>query len=437
MIDRYSYEQMASIFSEVSKFQRWLKVELAATAALSELGTIDKSDADRCEASAPIVNDEFVNLVQEREAITNHDLAAFVDVVQTLMNNESARWIHYGLTSSDVVDTAFSLALKTAGVLISDTLDELFELLKTKAIENENTAMTGRTHGIHAEPTTLGTKLALFALQVDRDRKRLADAVDAVSVGKLSGAVGTYSNIAPEVETIVCDKLGLSPTPATQVISRDRHAQYMYAVTTIACTIELIATEIRHLARTELSEATESFGKGQKGSSAMPHKKNPILSERLVGLSRVMRGYLIASLEDIALWHERDISHSSVERVVFSDASILIHYMLKKTISLVQGLDINKQAMLDNLNSSYGVVYSQSLLLKLVEKGFIRDEAYRIVQRNSHRALSQKEDLRYLISNDEEVTKVLSKEDIDQVFNLQRILKNANLTIKKLKEIEK
>lgn len=434
MINRYSYEEMSSIFSEVAKFKRWLQVELAVTGALSDLGIIQEIDYKNCLTAAPKIDEAFVQMVEERELVTNHDLAAFVDVVQTTINNDSAKWIHFGLTSSDVVDTAFSLSLKSAGIIILKAVNELIELLKNKAIEHRDTAMTGRTHGIHAEPTTFGTKLALFGFQVIRDKVRLEQAIEAISVGKLSGAVGTYSNINPQVESIVCDKLQLTPTPATQVISRDRHAQYMYAIVSLACTVELIATEIRHLARTELSEATESFGSGQKGSSAMPHKKNPILSERLVGLSRVMRGYLVSTLEDIALWHERDISHSSVERIVFSDASILIHYMLKKTLGLVANLEVNKQAMIENLNSSFGVVFSQSLLLKLVEKGQERDAAYRMVQRNSHRALAEKVDLKTLVLGDTEIMGIVTEKDIETVFDLDRILKNTNITIDKLKE---
>jgi adenylosuccinate lyase len=437
MIDRYSYDEMASIFSEVSKFKRWLEVEVALVEALNVTGSIDKQSAKSCISKLPTIDESFVQLVEEREKITNHDLAAFVDVLQAKINDDSAKWIHFGLTSSDVVDTAFSIALSTAGKLILENISALFDVLKQKAIEYKDTPIVGRTHGIHAEPTTFGIKMAHFALQVQRDNQRLKEATELISVGKLSGAVGTYSNISPKVEEIVCQKLGLKAVPATQVIFRDRHAQFMYSLVSTACTIELIATEIRHLARTELSEATEAFGVGQKGSSAMPHKKNPILSERLVGLSRVMRGYLIPAFEDIALWHERDISHSSVERVVFSDACILIHYMLKKATSLIKSLEINDKKMTENLELTFGAIFSQSLLLKLVEKGLSRDDAYRIVQKNSMKAMSTKQQLQDIILEDEQAKSVLTKEDIDEVFSLKRVLKNSNIIIDKLKEIDK
>ena len=322
MIERYTLPEIKEVFSDASRMATWLEVEILTVEALAALGRVPLADAEYVRANAPLVDDAFVEAVNLREEVTNHDLAAFVDVAQALLGKPQGNWIHYGLTSSDVVDTSLSLMIKTAGNLILSQVGRAIEVVAVRSAEFRDTIMAGRTHGMHAEPTTFGNKLGLWTLQLHRDFQRLERAIDAISVGKLSGAVGTFSNIDPRVEKMVCEALGLRAVPATQVIARDRHAEYLYALASLASSIEAFATEIRHLQRTEVQEAEEYFKPGQKGSSAMPHKRNPILSERLVGLSRVMRGYLIAGLEDIALWHERDISHSSVERVVIPDASI-------------------------------------------------------------------------------------------------------------------
>ena len=316
--------------------------------------------------------------------MTDHDVAAFVDVVQESIGEPEGDWIHYGLTSSDVVDTALSATLVRAADLLLVAVGNLVSVTKRRAYELAAVPTVGRTHGMHAEPTTFGTKLALACLQADRDRTRLLHAREAVRVGKLSGAVGTYSNIHPSVEQYVCDALGLQPVPATQVIARDRHAEYLYACAALGTTVEILATEIRHLQRTEVGEVEEPFATGQKGSSAMPHKRNPITAERLTGLARVLRGYLVTGLEDVALWHERDISHSSVERIVLPDASSVAYYATTKMTRLIDGLVIHADRMRENLlEGSHGLVFSQPVLLALVASGLGRDAAYRIVQRDA------------------------------------------------------
>ena len=384
MIPRYAPPDMAELFSDTARFAMWLEVELLATEAQAAVGVVPAEDAATCRAKAPTVDDAFVSEVLEREKVTDHDVAAFVDVVQERIGAPAGSYIHYGLTSSDVVDTALCATLTRAADLILTDLDAFVTALTSRALELLHVPVTGRTHGMHAEPTTFGAKFALWALQADRDRRRMRAARDAVAVGKLSGAVGTFSNIDPEVEARVCAALGLTPVPATQVIARDRHAEFFYACASIGATIELMCTEIRHLARSELGEAEEPFGAGQKGSSAMPHKRNPILSERLCGLARLQRGYLGAGLEDVALWHERDISHSSVERVALPDASMLTAYMLRKATGLAAGLVVHPERALANLTEgSLGLVFSQSVLLALVSAGLTRDEAYRIVQRDA------------------------------------------------------
>ncbi|MDA8196345.1 MAG: adenylosuccinate lyase [Actinomycetota bacterium] len=433
MIERYTLPAIGALFSDSARMKNWLAVEYATVEALTKVGVVPSSDFDELKALAPNVDDAFVEAVNDRELITNHDLAAFVDVVQTSIATKSASWIHYGLTSSDVVDTALSLTLKEAGKRIRQELVALIEAIHTRAVEHSTTIMAGRTHGMHAEPTTFGNKLALFGLSLSRDLERLDRAIAAVSVGKLSGAVGTYSNIDPAVESYVCELLGITPVPATQVIARDRHAEYLYSLTSLAATIETIATEVRHLARTEVGEAEEYFAPGQKGSSAMPHKRNPILSERLVGLSRVMRGYLISGLEDVALWHERDISHSSVERIVLSDASILAYYMVNKAKSLVSRLMVYPDRMRQNLDDSFGFVFSQSLLLTLVDAGMSRDEAYRIVQRSARVAYEQRKHLRTVIEEDESVN--VSDDLLDRAFSVERVTRHCGRAIDELSKL--
>jgi adenylosuccinate lyase len=382
----------------------------------------------------PEVTPDLVDRIGERERVTDHDVAAFVDVVQELIGPPAGHWVHYGLTSSDVVDTALCLTLTRAADVLLEASAGLVAVLKRRALEFRDTPMVGRTHGIHAEPTAFGTKLALWCLQAERDRQRLLSARRAVAVGKLSGAVGTYSNVDPAVEAHVCAALGLTPVPATQVIARDRHAEYLYACASVGATVELVATEVRHLQRTEVGEVNERFAAGQKGSSAMPHKRNPIKSEQLSGLARVLRGYVGAGLENVALWHERDISHSSVERIVLPDASILGHYVLVRATSLVEGLEVHAGRMLENLDASYGLVFSQPVLLALVAAGMTRDDAYRIVQRDAMAAWEQRKPFRLLLEADPEVT--LDSSALDEAFSLERSLRHTDRIFDALEAIE-
>jgi adenylosuccinate lyase len=425
VIPRYSPPDMAALFSDTARFAMWLEVELLATEAQAALGVVPAEDAATCRAKAPTVDEVFVHDVLEREKVTDHDVAAFVDVVQERIGAPAGSYIHFGLTSSDVVDTALCATLTRAADLLLTDLDAFVAALKVRALELLDVPVTGRTHGMHAEPTTFGAKFALWALQADRDRVRLRAAREAVAVGKLSGAVGTYSNIDPEVEARVCAALGLTPVPATQVIARDRHAEYFYACAAIGSTVELMCTEIRHLARSEVGEAEEPFGAGQKGSSAMPHKRNPILSERLCGLARLFRGYLGAGLEDVALWHERDISHSSVERVALPDASLLACYVLRKATGLAEGLVIHPERARENLvEGSFGLVFSQTVLLALVATGLTRDEAYRIVQRDARAAWAERRPFRAVLEADPEVT--LTPDQLDEAFDLGRTLRHTD-----------
>ncbi len=425
MIPRYSPEDMAALFSDAARFALWLEVELLATEAQAALGVVPAEDAATCRAKAPVVDDVFVAEVFEREKVTDHDAAAFVDVVQERIGAPAGSYIHYGLTSSDVVDTALCATLTRPPTSCSPTSMRSSPRSRRGRSSCCDVPVAGRTHGMHAEPTTFGAKFALWALQADRDRRRLRAAREAVAVGKLSGAVGTYSNIDPAVEARVCAALGLTPVPATQVIARDRHAEYLAACASIGATIELMCTEIRHLARSEVGEVEEPFGAGQKGSSAMPHKRNPVLSERLCGLARLLRGYLGAGLEDVALWHERDISHSSVERVALPDASLLTCYMLRKATGLASGLVIHAERALANLTRGpSGSSSRQSVLLALVSAGLTRDEAYRIVQRDARAAWTERRPFRAVLEADPEVT--LSAAQLDDAFDLSRTLRHVD-----------
>jgi adenylosuccinate lyase len=422
MIPRYSTPEMDAVWSDPVRFGRWLEVELLATEGHAEAGIVPPEAAAICRANAPISDEAFVQRIHEREQITDHDVAAFVDVVQDAIDDPAGSWIHYGLTSSDVGDTALCWAMRDATDLMIEAADDLLATLVKMAREHADTVMIGRTHGIHAEPTTFGAKVALWALQVDRDRTRLRSARDVVAVMKLSGAVGTYSNIPPEVETYVGDKLGLTPVPATQVVARDRHAEFLYACASIGATCELMAVELRHLQRTEVREVQEGFKPGQKGSSAMPHKRNPISAETISGLARVIRSNLLAGLQDVALWHERDISHSSVERVILPDSSQLAYYVMRRLKRLLDGLVVMPERMRANLDASYGLVFSQPVLLALVQSGKTRDEAYRIVQRNAMRAWDESLDFRTLLEADDEVDNAV----LDDAFDLRRSLSNLD-----------
>jgi adenylosuccinate lyase len=421
MISRYAPKDVAALFTDEHRFDTMLEVELLAAEALSAIGLIPADDARALRTRRPVVDAAFVAQVDEREQVTNHDTAAFVDVVQARIGTPEAAWIHFGLTSSDVVDTALCHILTSAADIVIGEVTQLRDALTRRADETIDWPITGRTHGMHAEPTTYGAKFALFALQANRDLERAKNARAAVAVGKLSGAVGTYSNIDPSVEAFVCARLGLVAVPATQVIARDRHAELLYACAAIGTTIEQISLEIRHLARSEVGEAEEPFTEGQKGSSAMPHKRNPVLSERLSGLARVLRGYLVAGLEDVALWHERDISHSSVERVILPDALQLTVYMLRKATGLVDNLVLHPERALENLEVlSLGLVFSQSVLLALVESGLSRDDAYRTVQLAARRAVEERQPFRSVVESDPAVT--LSSDELDRAFDAQRLL---------------
>ena len=435
MIRRYAPEDMAALFSDEARFGAMLEVELLATEALANLGIVPQADAALCRERAPKIDADFVADVDKREAITNHDTAAFVDIVQQAIGAPEGAWVHYGLTSSDVVDTALCWQLTKAADLLLEGSAELVSVLIRRAEELIDVPVVGRTHGMHAEPTTFGAKMALFALAAERDRVRLARAREAIAVGKLSGAVGTYSNIDPAVEDYVCAALGLQPVPATQVIARDRHAELLYACASVGATIEHLSTEIRHMARSEVGEVEEAFGVGQKGSSAMPHKRNPVLSERLSGLARVLRGYLGAGLEDVALWHERDISHSSVERVILPDACLLTLYVLRKATGLIDGLVINAERAAKNLNEgSLGLVYSQSVLLTLIDNGMTRDDAYRIVQRAARTSVETAQAFRAVLEADEEIT--LSEDELNVAFDLDRMLRHRTRYLDALKDLK-
>ena len=408
----------------------WLEVEVLATEGWAALGVVPANAAAAVRSRAAF----DVEAVNAREQVTDHDVAAFVDVVQQSVGMPEGAWVHYGLTSTDVVDTALCSTLTKAADLLIAAADALIEALRRRAVEFRDTPCIGRTHGIHAEPTTFGSKLALWCLAVDRDRTRLMRARDGVAVGKLSGAVGTYSNIDPAVERFVCERMGLTPVPATQVVARDRHAEYLYACASVGATIETIATEIRHLQRTEVREVREPFRAGQKGSSAMPHKRNPITAERLSGLARILRANLIAGLEDVALWHERDISHSSVERVILPDSSLLAHYVLTKCRMIIEGLTVDVGRMRSNIDASYGLVFSQPVLLALVAGGAARDDAYRIVQDRALESWETGQSFRALLESDPRVT--LTPEQMGDAFDLARSLRHSGRVVDALAEVK-
>jgi adenylosuccinate lyase len=425
MIPRYQPADLAALFSDVTRFDTMLEVELATADAMAELGVVPIAAAVALRVRRPQVDASFVADVEERERTTNHDTAAFVDVVQTRIGGPEAEWVHFGLTSSDVVDTALSVILTRAADILARDVTALRDAFTSRAEETIDWPVTGRTHGVHAEPTTYGIKFALFALQTERDRVRLTRARETIAVGKLSGAVGTYSNIDPAVEDLVCRHLGLVAVPATQVIARDRHAELLYVCAAIGTTIEQFALEVRHMARTEVGEAEEPFGMGQKGSSSMPHKRNPVGAERLCGLARVLRGYLMSGLEDVALWHERDISHSSVERVILPDAVTLTAYMLREAARLASTLVLKPDRARETLEvGSRGLVFSQSLLLSLVETGMPRDDAYRVVQSAARRVVDEKRTLREVIESDPSLT--LGPNDLDTAFSAERLLQHRH-----------
>lgn len=427
MIPRYSLPEMTAIWSEERKLSAWKDVEALVVAAWAERGVAPVEAAEAATA-APVPTPAQV---AEREAITDHDMAAFVDVLAGSMET-GGEWVHYGLTSSDVLDTAGGVVMTEAVDLLIGRVEALFEVVKSQALRHRTTVMLGRTHGIWAEPTSFGLKLATWAFELERAHRRLAAARSAVAVGKLSGAVGTYAHCPPEVEAFVCDRLGLAIEPASsQVTMRDRHAELLSTIALTGASIERFATEVRHLQRSEVGEVREPFRSGQKGSSAMPHKRNPIRSERMTGMARLLRGYAQVGLENVALWHERDISHSSAERVALPDACLALDYMLDTFTGVVEGLVVDGERMLENLDDTRGLVFSQALLLALVEEqGLDRDAAYRIVQRNALRAWDEKRQLRQLVEDDPDVR--LSSQTIDRCFSTGRFLDNAGVVFDRL-----
>jgi adenylosuccinate lyase len=420
---------MARIWSDEGKLARWLNVELAALEGWAEVGVVPAEAVAEIAAKAEPPSPERV---AEIEAQTHHDLAAFVDAVSEQLG-EDGRWFHYGLTSSDVVDTALALQIRDAGRQILAGLGRAFAAVVARAEEHRETLQIGRTHGIHAEPTTFGLKLAGWAFELDRDRTRLERALEGMRVGKLSGAVGTYSATDPEVERVACERLGLEPAPvSTQILQRDRHAELLSTLALIAASLEKFALEIRHLARTEVAEVQEPFGRGQKGSSAMPHKRNPVVAERICGLARVVRAAAAVGLENVALWHERDISHSSAERVVVPDSFLALDYMLERFAWLVEGLIVRPERMRGNLDSSHALFFSQRLLLALVESGLTRDEAYRLVQRHALRAWDEEQDFRDLVRADRELA---GRVDLGAVFDLTAYTRHVDTVFERLRSL--
>jgi adenylosuccinate lyase len=427
MIDRYTRPEMGGIWSEENKYRQWLEVELATADALAETGEVPKDAARLLREHAGFT----VARIQEVEREVRHDVIAFTTVVAESMaaagHPEASRWLHYGLTSNDVVDTAQALMLRSASEIISKGINSLSEKLKARALEFKHAIQIGRTHGIHAEPITFGLKLALFYDEIRRNLTRFCAAAEDLRVGKISGAVGTFGHIGPEAEERICRRLGLRPAPiASQVISRDRHANYVSALALIAAALEKIALEIRHLQRTEVREAEEPFSAGQKGSSAMPHKRNPVTAEQICGLARVVRANAQAAFENVALWHERDISHSSVERIILPDSTTLVDYMLSKTEWLIGGLRVNPARMQKNLELTKGLVFSGQLLLDLTAAGMLREDAYRVVQAQALQAWEQEGDFRAAIEEDTQIAKYLNKQQLSESFSVSRQLGNVD-----------
>ena len=422
MIPRYSRKEMARIWSEENKYTTWLQVELAAMEAMAECGIIPRESPARAFGKAACDVEQILALEEK----THHDVAAFVDQVAACLG-EDGRYFHFGLTSSDVLDTALALRLKEAADLLQADLDELLTVLKERAYEFKDLPMVGRTHGVHAEPITLGLKFSLWFAEFQRQRARLAAARQTIAVGKLSGAVGTFAHLPPEVEAKTCARLGLTPAPiSTQVIQRDRHAEYFLTLALIGASVEKVALEIRHLQRTEVREAEESFAAGQKGSSAMPHKRNPVLSENLCGLARLLRGNALAALENVPLWHERDISHSSVERLIAPDSTVLLDFMLARLTRLLKNLTVYPMNMTRNLNLTHGLIFSQGLLLALIDKGLTRDTAYRLVQRPAMQVWEQGGEFPALVQADAEITRYLTPAELAPIFDLGRYLRHVD-----------
>jgi len=432
MIERYSRPQMKRVWSEESKFDKWLQVEIAVCEAWAEVGAIPKE-------SIPKIKKARVSLerVAEILKVTHHDVTAFLQAMAEGLGEES-RFVHLGLTSSDVIDTALSLQLKEAAKLLAQDTEELIAVLKDKAIEHKHTIMIGRTHGVHAEPITFGLKLALWAQEMKRNAARLAEAEKIISVGKTSGAVGTYATVPPEIEEKACTKLGLVPAPiSSQIIQRDRHAQFVTTLAIIASSLEKFATEIRNLQRTEILEAEEPFAAGQTGSSAMPHKRNPELCERICGLARLIRGNALTSMENVALWHERDISHSSTERIILPDSCLVLDYVLSIFTSVMKGLQVYPENMRRNLELTQGLVFSQRVLIALIDKGLSRQRAYELVQRNAMKAWEQKNSFLDLLKADTEITTQLSELELSSLFDYGYFVRHVDKVFQRLGLTEK
>ena len=419
MISRYTRPEMGRIWELENQYAKWLEVEIAACESMSEQGLIPLDAIKTIKEKARF----SVARILEIEEETKHDVIAFLTNVEESVGPDS-RYIHLGLTSSDILDTSFALLLKEAMELILEAVKKFMEVIKRRAYEHRNTVMIGRSHGIHAEPITFGLKLAVWYAEMDRNQKRLMDAKDVISHGKLSGAVGTFANISPGIEALTMERLGLKPAKiSTQIIQRDRHAQYFTSLAILAGTLEKISVELRHLQRTEVLEAEEAFSKGQKGSSAMPHKKNPVGSENISGLARLVRSNCLAAMENMTLWHERDISHSSVERVIGPDSTILIHYMLLRMTGIVDRLVVHSDRMIENLNKMKGLIFSQQILMKLATKGLERQQAYVMVQRNAMKVWEGGREFKGLILEDQEIGRYLSKDEIEEIFDLNYHLK--------------
>lgn len=428
MIARYSRPEMTEIWSEENQFQAWLEVELAACWAWSQLGKIPAEDVEALYENAGF----NINRIKQIEAETRHDVVAFTRAVSETLGEEK-KWVHYGLTSTDVVDTALGYRLKQANSLLLEGIHRMIAVLAEKAKTYKYTIMMGRTHGIHAEPTTFGLKCALWYAEMKRNLVRFEAAAADVEFGKLSGAVGTFANIPPEVEQLTCEKLGISAAPiSTQTLQRDRHAYYMSALAVIASSLEKMAVEVRHLQRSEVREVEEAFGKGQKGSSAMPHKRNPISSENITGCARVIRGYMVSCFENVALWHERDISHSSVERIVMPDATILLDYMLNRFANVMENLVVFEEHMKENIQRTHGLVFSQRLLLMLIDKGLSRETAYDTVQPLAMQAWEKRTAYKPLIEASEIINKHLSAEEIDEAFSYEHHTKQVDTLFKRV-----
>lgn len=428
MIERYTREEMGAIWTEKNKYNAWLEVEILACEAWAELGVIPKKDVQAIRKNAAFSVDRIDEIEQE----TRHDVVAFTRSVSESLGEER-KWVHYGLTSTDVVDTALSYLLKQANDIIRKDLENFIDILKQKAIEHRHTVMMGRTHGVHAEPTTFGLKIALWYEEMKRNLERFNEAANRVEFGKLSGAVGTYANIDPFVEKYVCENLSLSPAPlSTQTLQRDRHAAYMSVLALIATSIEKFATEIRGLQKTETREVEEFFRKGQTGSSAMPHKRNPIASENMSGMARVIRGYMVTAYENVSLWHERDISHSSAERIILPDATIALNYMLNRFMNVVKNLTVFPENMKRNIDKTYGVIFSQRVLLALIEKGLSREDAYNIVQPLAMEAWETETHFKQLLEQNKLVAENLTEAELEDCFDYTYHLKNVDVIFERL-----